>query len=238
MSGTLYLIPTPLGETAIAEEFSGAFLKQVHALDYFIVENAKTARAFLKRVAMPRAIAELQIETIAGDGNAASLHDLLEPLLRGRDAGLMSEAGAPAVADPGARLVALAHQQNIRVLPLVGPSAILLALMASGLNGQAFAFHGYLPVDEASLQKTLLSLEAESRRNKQTQIFIETPYRNDRLLRVIAQSCSPEALLCIATQLTQPDETVLTKRIADWKSAMPLIGKRPTVFLLQASSGD
>ena len=237
MSGTLYLIPTPLGESSTADQFSAAFLKRLHSFDYFLVENAKTARAFLKFAQMPRPIADLQIETLDSDTDSAELQRMLQPIVAGRDAGLMSEAGAPAIADPGARLVALAHEQGVHVVPLVGPSAILLALMASGLNGQAFAFHGYLPVDEAPLIKKLQALETESRRTGQTQIFIETPYRNDRLLRVMAERCEPQTQLCIATQLTQPDEAIATRRIADWRSAMPLIGKRPTVFLLQANAG-
>lgn len=234
MSGILYLVPTPLGEAGGGTQFSPAFLERVRALDYFLAENAKTARAFLKLVDMPQPIAALRIETIDSETNEESLKTLLAPLQAGRDGALMSEAGAPAVADPGARLVALAHREGVRVMPLVGPSSLLLALMASGLNGQVFAFHGYLPVEEALLVNKLRELESESRLKKQTQIFIETPYRNDRLLRIMTAYCAPETLLCIATQLTQPDESIATQRIADWKSAMPAIGKKPSVYLLQA----
>lgn len=230
MSGRLYLIPTPLGDAGDAREFSPLLIERVRALDYFIAENPKTARAFLKRIEMPRPITELQVEAIGDD----VLESLLQPLQQGRDGGLMSEAGAPAVADPGAKLVALAHAKGVQVLPLVGPSALLLALMASGLNGQQFAFHGYLPVEEAVLIKKLRELENESRQKKQTQLFIETPYRNDRLLRLLTEHCAASTLLCVATQLTQPDEAIATRRIADWKAALPVIGKRPTVFLLNA----
>lgn len=234
MSGVLYLLPTPLGESGDIGQFTPQFLEQVRALDYFIAENAKTARAFLKLVRMPKPIAELSIVTLDADTTPADIDAFLGPLREGRHAGLMSEAGAPAVADPGALLVAAAHAQGIRVVPQIGPSAILLALMASGLNGQHFAFHGYLPVEEAALAKRVREIEEESRRKKQTQIFIETPYRNDRLLRVLTERCAADTQLCVATQLTQPDESVATRRITDWKSAMPVIGKRPTVFLLLA----
>jgi 16S rRNA (cytidine1402-2'-O)-methyltransferase len=234
VSGVLYLVPTPLGDAGALEQFSTLLRSQVQGLDYFVAENAKTARAFLKLIEMPRAIVDLRIETIAQDTDEEALTRLLQPIEAGQDAGLLSEAGAPAVADPGARLVALAHAKGVRVVPLVGPCAILLALMGSGLNGQQFAFHGYLPVEEVSLRKKVQELEGHSRQKKQTQLFIETPYRNDRLLRVLIECCAPDTRLCVATQLTQPDESIATRRIADWKSAMPAIGKRPTVFLLLA----
>ena len=234
MSGILYLVPTPLGDATDASQFSPTFQTHVRSLRYFIAENAKTARAFLKLMQMPGPIAELRIETLNADTDEAALDKLLAPLLAGQDAALMSEAGAPAVADPGARLVALAHSNGIQVVPLVGPSALLLGLMASGLNGQQFAFHGYLPVDEVALNKKLQELEEESRRKAQTQLFIETPYRNDRLLRILCDRLSPNTRLCVATQLTQPDESITTRRIAEWKSAMPTLGKKPTVFLFLA----
>jgi 16S rRNA (cytidine1402-2'-O)-methyltransferase len=228
VSGKLYLIPTPLGVAEGLQQFSPLLLERVRNLDYFIVENAKTARAFLKTIDMPRPIAALRIETISDD----ALESLLQPLEAGRDAGLMSEAGAPAVADPGAKLVARAHAKGLQVLPLAGPSALLLALMASGLNGQQFAFHGYLPVEAPALIKKLHELENESRLKQQTQLFIETPYRNDRLLRLLTEHCAANTLLCVATQLTQPDEQITTRRIAEWNTALPVIGKKPTVFLL------
>ena len=162
------------------------------------------------------------------------LDGLLAPLLAGSDAALLSEAGAPAVADPGAALVRRAHRLGIRVAPLVGPSAILLALMASGLEGQRFAFHGYLPVEEAALAKRLKALEADSRRERRTEIFIETPYRNDRLLRLIVATCAPATLLSVAADLTAPTETIATQPIAAWRREPRAIGKRPAVFLLQA----
>src|SRR5262245_11262485 len=166
--------------------------------------------------------------------NDALLDRRLAPLLAGSDAALLSEAGAPAVADPGATLVRRAHQLGVRVAPLVGPSAILLALMASGLEGQRFAFHGYLPIEEAVLAKRLKVLEADSRRERRTEIFIETPYRNDRLLRLIAATCAPATLLSVAADLTAPAETIETRSIGAWRREPRTIGKRPAVFLLQA----
>lgn len=235
MSGRLFLVPTPLGDAQDLGPLSPALVARVRGLDYFIAENPKVARAFLKLIEMPRPIAELRIESIEQVKNVAAADALLSPIAAGHDAALMSDAGAPAVADPGARLIGRAHELGIPVVPLVGPSSILLALMASGMNGQAFAFHGYLPVDESELAKTLLKLEQESRREGRTQIFIETPYRNDRLLRILTQTCASETMLCVATQLTQPDESIATKKIAEWKAAPPQIGKRPSVFLLLAA---
>ncbi|HLU77852.1 MAG TPA: SAM-dependent methyltransferase [Burkholderiales bacterium] len=232
MSGTLYLIPGPMGGDSLTDILPAGVIERLRQLDYFIAEHPKSARAFIKLSNPPRAIALLQIESIAADTPAAELDRLLDPVRDGKDAGLVSDAGAPAVADPGARLVARAHARGIRVAPLVGPSSILLALMASGLEGQRFAFHGYLPVDGAELATRVRELERRAKAERQTQIFIETPYRNDRLLRVLLDACAPHTMLCLATHLTLPDESVRTATIAEWRKAPPQIGKRPTVFLL------
>lgn len=165
---------------------------------------------------------------------ASEIESLLEPLLSGSDGGLLSEAGCPGVADPGADLVRLAHKKNIRVVPLVGPSAILLALMASGLNGQQFAFHGYLPVDRSALAQKLLELEKESRAHDQTQIFIETPYRNQKLLACILSICRDNTLLSVSSDLTTPDEFICTKTISEWRRNLPNLSSNPSVFLLHA----
>lgn len=207
---------------------------RVHAIDYFIVEAPKHARAVLKALGHPRALATLEVVRLPEKPAGALLDGLLAPLVAGRDAAVLSEAGAPAVADPGTGLVRRAHDLGIRVAPLVGPSAILLALMASGLEGQRFAFHGYLPVEETALTGRLRALEADSRRERRTEIFIETPYRTDRLLRVIRAACAPGTVLSVAADLGSPAETIETRTIAAWRRRSRTIGKRPAVFLLQA----
>ncbi len=212
-------------------------------LDYFIAENAKTARAFLKLVStthpLGKPLQEIEIRELNINTAASELPSLLAPLLAGRNAGLVSEAGVPAVADPGADLVRLAHQKNIPVKPLVGPSSILLALMASGLNGQSFAFQGYLPTDSGQRANRLRQLEQRSRQEKQTQIFIETPYRNEAMLDAIANHCTNSTLLTVATDLTLETESVRTQSIQVWKNEItagrfPDFKKKPTVFLLLA----
>ena len=235
MAGTLYLIPVPLGPTAPQESLSANVLATVRPLTHFIVEQAKTARVFLKAAGTDLPLQELQLQELNEHTRANDLDRLLEPLRAGHDVGLLSEAGCPAVADPGANLVALAQNENIRVVPLIGPSSLLLALMASGLNGQRFAFQGYLPAKEVERTKMLRDLESESRKRQQTQIFIETPYRNRAMFDAILQSCQSMTRLTVATDLTLPGESVLTRTITDWKKQTPPeIERRPTVFLLLA----
>jgi 16S rRNA (cytidine1402-2'-O)-methyltransferase len=250
MPGILYLIPNTLGpmDPGISHPLAQVIPGQVQAitagLDYFIAENAKTTRAFLKLVAaeqpLARPLQEIRISELNVNTDAAELPALLAPLLSGQDAGLISEAGVPAVADPGANLVRLAHARGISVRPLVGPSSLLLAVMASGLNGQSFAFNGYLPTDSAQRVKRIKLLEERSRQEKQTQLFIETPYRNDALLEAIAATCHPNTLVCVATDLTLASESIKTQPAAKWKSDLaakkaPDFHKKPTVFLLLAS---
>ena len=235
MVGTLYLIPVPLGPTAPQDSLPANVLATVRPLTYFVVEQAKTARAFLKAAGTDTPLQELQLEELNEHTKADALDRLLAPVRSGHDVGLLSEAGCPAVADPGANLVALAQQENIRVVPLIGPSSLLLALMASGLNGQRFAFLGYLPAKEAERTKALRDLESDSRKHKQTQLFIETPYRNKAMFDGILQTCSPTTRLTVATDLTLPSESVVTLTIAQWKKKTPPeIERRPTVFLLLA----
>ena len=235
MAGTLYLIPVPLGPTAPQESLPANVLATVRPLTYFVVEQAKTARAFLKAAGTDLPLQELQLQELNEHTKANELDRLLEPLRAGHDVGLLSEAGCPAVADPGANLVALAQQENIRVVPLIGPSSLLLALMASGLNGQRFAFQGYLPAKEVERTKMLRDLESESKKRQQTQLFIETPYRNRAMFDAILQACQPTTRLTVATDLTLPGEFVLTRTIAAWKKQTPPeIERRPTVFLLLA----
>jgi 16S rRNA (cytidine1402-2'-O)-methyltransferase len=238
MTGTLFLIPNTLGETeALANVLPEQVQRITSQLDYFVAENAKTARAFLKLVGaqhpLSKPMQEIKIAELNVNTPAAALSDLLAPLLAGQDGGLVSEAGVPAVADPGADLVRLAHQHKIPVRPLVGPSSLLLAVMASGLNGQSFAFNGYLPTDAAQRAARIKELELRSRKEKQTQLFIETPYRNAALLEALVASCAPATLVCVATDLSLPSETIRTMTAAQWKTApAPDFHKKPTVFLL------
>jgi 16S rRNA (cytidine1402-2'-O)-methyltransferase len=212
-------------------------------LDYFVAENAKTARAFLKLVAidhpLARPLQEIRIAELNVNTPPQALAALLAPLLDGQDAGLVSEAGVPAVADPGADLVRLAHQHGVPVRPLVGPSSLLLAVMASGLNGQSFAFNGYLPTDAAQRTKRIQQLEQRARSEKQTQLLIETPYRNGAMLEALVASCQPQTLICVATDLSLATETVRTQTAAKWKAQLaagkaPDFHKKPTVFLFLA----
>ncbi len=234
-SGTLYLIPVPLGAISPEMSLPVSVIEQVRPLTHFVVEYAKSARAFLKAVGTDLPLQALQLEELNEHTKRDELDRLLSPLRAGKDVGLLSEAGCPAVADPGADLVALAQQENIRVVPLIGPSSLLLALMASGLNGQRFAFQGYLPAKETERAKMLHELESESRKRRQTQIFIETPYRNRQLFDCILQTCQPGTRLTVATDLSLPGESVLTRTILQWKKQTPPeIERRPTVFLLLA----
>jgi len=249
MAGTLYLIPNTLGpaDPALADPLATLIPEQVQQLarrlDCFIAENAKTTRAFLKllgqRAPLARPLQEIEIAELNLHTPAAALPGLLAPLLAGRDTGLISEAGVPAVADPGADLVRLAHARGIAVRPLVGPSSLLLALMASGLNGQSFAFHGYLPTDAAQRSKRIRQLEERSRQERQTQLFIETPYRNHALLSALCSACQPGTLICVATDLTLATESVRTHTAAVWKTGLAAraaeLHKKPTVFLLLAA---
>lgn len=249
MPGTLYLIPNTLGDldAANSNPLSLIIPEQVQAitarLDYFIAENAKTTRAHLKRISLAhplvKPLQEIQISELNVNTDAAALPALLAPVRAGRDAGLISEAGVPAVADPGANLVRLAHSCGIAVKPLVGPSSLLLAVMASGLNGQSFAFNGYLPTDAAQRIKRIKALEERSRLEKQTQLFIETPYRNGALLEAIVSTCNSNTLVCVATDLSLSSESIKTQSTSQWKEDIakgntPEFHKRPTVFLMLA----
>jgi len=221
---TLYAIPTPLGGSP-ADSLSESSLKKIRALKHFAVENAKSARAFLGALDMP--VRELNIEVL---GENVATH------LKGEDLGLLSEAGCPAIADPGAKLVEAAHAKGYRVVPLVGPSSIVMALMASGLEGQRFAFCGYLPRDSSERKSALQKLERRSRSEKETQIFIETPYRNDAMFAALLETCGETTRLCVAADLTLPGETIRSRTIAAWRRNPAPPGKRPAVFLLLAQN--
>ena len=231
--GTLYLIPCTLGDTPAEQVLPQHVINIARKLKHFVVEQPKTARQFLSALKPEQPIQSLHFATLNEHTAEKDLAALLAPLLAGEDVGIISEAGCPGIADPGADLVNLAHRNGIRVVPLVGPSSILLALMASGLNGQCFAFHGYLPIEEAERKKVIVSLEAESIKRKQTQLFIETPYRNEKMFNALLAHCHPQTLLCVATDITLPSEHIQTRSIAQWKShPAPLINKRPSLFLL------
>ena len=236
MTGTLYLLPTQLGDVPWPQVLPADSRAIACRLRHFVVENAKTARASLKWLEHPVALRELAIEQLPEPLKPTDVERLLAPLLAGEDLGIMSEAGCPGVADPGALLVRRAHELDITVKPLVGPSSLLLALMASGLDGQHFAFHGYLPQREPERGKRIVELEKESRVKRQTQLFIETPYRNTALFEALLKACQPDTRLCIATDLTLASETIATHRIADWRCrpASADFAGRPTVFLLLA----
>lgn len=233
-TGTLYLIPTTLGGGDADAVLPAGAQERIRGLDYFIAENPKTARAFLKLIGSLHPLQSIAIERLDHNTAAAAIESLLEPVLAGRDAGLMSEAGCPAIADPGALLVRRAHERGVRVMPLVGPSSILLALIASGLESQRFAFHGYLPVKPPARDNSIRDIESRSRKNRETQIFIETPYRNAQLVDALLAVCRPGTLLCIATDLTLSGETVRTSRIADWRKNKPDLKGRASVFLILA----
>ncbi|MBC3880093.1 SAM-dependent methyltransferase [Undibacterium sp. LX40W] len=248
MTGTLYLIPNTLGQDTessnpLAHIIPETVQQMTSQLNHFVAENAKTTRAFLKILnqhhPLSKPLQELKISELNINTPTEALHSLIEPLLAGNDVGLISEAGVPAVADPGANLVRLAHQKNIKVRPLVGPSSLLLGLMGSGLNGQSFAFNGYLPTDAAARTKRIKELEDRSRKDKQTQLFIETPYRNIGMLEALSNSCQAQTSICVATDLSLDTETISTASAADWKKRLqqnkaPDFHKKPTVFLFLA----
>ena len=222
---TLYCIPTPLGGP-LREALPAPAITVIRSIGDFAVENAKSARAFLGSLDMP--VRELNIMVIG------AAKDPLLPLREKRSLGVLSEAGCPAIADPGAQLVEQAHREGFKVVPLVGPSSIVLALMASGLEGQRFAFCGYLPREVPARKTRIVELEQRSRRAQETQIFIETPYRNDTLLNALLETCKAQTRICVAADLTLPNENVTTRTVEEWRRAKAVIGKRPAVFLLLA----
>ena len=232
--GILYLLPTILAEGTADKVISPQVVETVQHLQYFIVENLRTARRFVKSICPELVIEELTFVQVDKDSTPSQVQASLRPLLdEGKDAGIISEAGCPGVADPGAEVVKFAHQKNIRVVPFAGPSAILLSLMASGFNGQQFAFHGYLPIEKRDRIQALRNLEKAMQQHSQTQIFMETPYRNNKLLEDLAQTLHPETRLCIAANITSPEhEFIQTKTIQQWRGKLPDIHKQPAVFLL------
>ena len=232
MSGKLYLIPTTLGDNEPLEVMPLSVKKVVEQIDYFIVENEKSARRFIKKIAPKKSQASLKIMMLDKHVDELETRTYLDVCSEGVSVGLLSEAGVPAVADPGAVIVKLAHDKGVKVVPLVGPSSILMAMMSSGMNGQSFAFNGYLPIDPAERKKKIKSLERLSFDQNQSQIFIETPYRNEKLLADLKAVLSPNTLLCIAADITLATEYIKTKEVRGWKSENPDLHKRPAIFII------
>ena len=233
--GIIYLIPVTLGEDNISKVLPADVVSVVQKLDHFVVESEKSARHFLSNIKTIKPVRELSLNLLNEHTEAKDVAALLAPLLAGKDLGLMSDAGCPGVADPGAHLIALAHEKDIRVVPFVGPSAILLSLMASGLNGQQFSFLGYLPIDKMQRNQKLKEIEKRSLTHHETQLFIETPYRNQHMLEAIISTCQATTRLCVACDISLSTEFISSKTIAAWeKSPLPNLHKRPTVFLLLA----
>lgn len=231
--GTLYLIPTTLGKTPENNTIPEFTLSVLRTLDALIVENIQTSVKFLQWVG--DTIPEYKIDFYPLNKNTPDqeIYSFLRPLKAGKNMGMMSEAGAPAVADPGSKFVKMAHQNGINVVPLVGPSSILLALMASGFNGQSFSFNGYLPIDAKGRKQMLIQLEGESRRHDRTQIFMEAPYRNNEMFKTILENCNPSTRLCVATDITLPSEEIRSMEISEWKKVKNVeLHKRPTIFIL------
>ena len=232
MKGKIYLIPTPLGEEAL-QTIPPYVIEIVHRLDTFVVERSKTARHFIKATLPPYPLSSVTVFEIEDNTQVIDFQEIAKILAAGKSIGVMSEAGCPGVADPGAIVVEWAHRQGFEVMPLVGPSSILLALMGSGFNGQSFQFHGYLSAKRGEIGKDLKRLEDIARRTKQTQIFIETPYRNKALIETALANLQPNTKMCIAADLTTPPQYLVTKTIAEWKKTqIPDLHKRPAIFLI------
>jgi 16S rRNA (cytidine1402-2'-O)-methyltransferase len=232
--GKLYLIPTTLGENEPLEVLPLSVKQAIENINYYIVENEKTARRFIKKISSKKSQGDLVLESLNKFTEPEMIPTFLQPCLEGKDVGVISEAGCPGIADPGADVVRVAHEKNIRVIPLVGPSSILLALMASGFNGQNFAFNGYLPIDNSERKSAIKRLEKISKEANQSQIFIETPYRNDKLLAELIKTVHPFTKICVACDITLPTEYIATKTAKEWTTEKIDLHKRPTIFIIQA----
>ena len=231
--GTLYMIPVTLGDDRLSDVLPHEVMALARKLDHFVVENEKSARRFLSNLKTEKPVREINMQLLNEHTDAKDIPALLSPLLAGHDLGMLSEAGCPGIADPGAALAEAAHRKGIRVSPLVGPSSILLSLMASGLNGQQFTFLGYLPSDKNARIIKLKEIEKRSQQRKETQIFIETPYRNQHMLEDILAHCGDATKLCVASNISLDNELIISKPIAEWKKMGPLdLQKQPTVFLI------
>ena len=234
--GKLYLIPTTLGESDPMDVLPQTVKRAIDFIDYYIVENEKTARKSIKIVHPEKKQPDLKLSLLNKHTDAKEHAAMIAPCLQGINVGLMSEAGCPGVADPGAAIVKIAHEKGIQVVPLVGPSSILLALMGSGMNGQSFAFNGYLPIEKSEKKTALKNLEKLSSDKNQSQLFIETPYRNNKLLEDILQALQPNTHLCIACDITLPTEYIKTFRVADWKKIKVDLHNRPSIFIIHKTN--
>lgn len=234
MSSKLYLIPSLLGESDFHRVLPKYNIEIVEQLQIFVVENEKSARRFIKTILPNKKQSELEIHILNKNTTAEELYELAQLFDRKESIGIISEAGLPAIADPGANLVELAHKRNVQVIPLVGPSSILMALMASGMNGQKFMFHGYLPIDKFERKKAIQKLEIESKKNNCTQIFMETPYRNNQLLEDLIKFCHPSTQVCIALNLSLDDELIIRLSIKEWAQKKADFHKKPAIFLLES----
>jgi 16S rRNA (cytidine1402-2'-O)-methyltransferase len=233
MKGTLYLIPTSLGESTSPEDFPQINLKIIGKLLHFVVEDERTARRFLKKIIPDIKINDLTFQILDEHTKPEDVANLLTPVIEGNNMGILSEAGLPCVADPGALLVSYAHENAVNVVPLTGPSSIFLALMASGFNGQNFTFSGYLPVDKKERIVRIRELESSAYQHDQTQVFIETPYRNQQMMEALVETCRSQTRICMAVNITMPDEMIITRTVEQWKRLKwPDIQKKPAVFLL------
>lgn len=232
--GKLYLIPVIIAEDTADDIILPQVKEIVKNTNHFLVENIRTARRFISALKTGKVIEDIYFEVLDKKTDEAKIKSFLNPILSGNDMGIMSEAGCPGIADPGSKAVLLAHQLGIQVIPLVGPSSIFLALMASGFNGQKFKFHGYLPIDKGERVKAIKQLEKESQQQNQTQIFMDTPYRNNQLLEDLFKNCSKNTNLCIAKDITGADEFIKSKTIGMWKSSKPELHKIPVIFVLYA----
>lgn len=233
--GTLYLIPVMLGDNPADEVLPMKVTRIIELIDTYVVENSKVARKFIKAIVPTKSQPSLQLFELNKHTDSKEINSFIQPLLEGKNMGLMSDAGCPGVADPGAVVVKLAHEKGIKVVPLVGPSSILLSMMGSGMNGQSFTFNGYLPIDKSDKKTMLKNLEKWSFERNQSQIFIETPYRNNQLLEEMTQILHPNTLLCIACDITLPTEFIQTQTISYWKKNKPELHKRPCIFILHKS---
>ena len=230
--GKLYLIPTTLGEIDPIATIPAQVYSVINDIDEYLVENEKWARQYLKKLGIKKPLQEIILHPLNKHTDNTMLSLSMKCLSEGKNLGIISEAGCPGIADPGADAVKIAHQNNIEVVPLVGPSSILLALMASGFSGQSFAFHGYLPIERSERVKKIKDLEKLAVTQHQTQLFIETPFRNNHMMEDLLKHCQPQTLLCVAVDITLPTEMIKTKAVVEWKKNIPELHKRPAIFLL------
>lgn len=232
--GSLYMIPTTLGDNEPLEVLPISIKRAIENIDHYIVENEKSARRFIKKISPRKSQSNLHLQLLNKYTEAEAIPGFLQPCLQGLDVGVISEAGCPGIADPGAEMAKVAHEKGIQVVPLVGPSSIILALMASGMNGQSFAFNGYLPIDTGERKKSIKRLEKISKELDQSQIFIETPYRNNKLLAELLKTLSTNTMLCVACDITLSTEYIGTKTVGEWKKTPLELHKRPAIFIIYA----